>query len=164
MHARTGFSGSYAADDVTFLLKRVALDPTDVPTKERAIQSGARHYSEMIAPESVPDEAYLSLYDAALARNGPRLAQDIASLAAHLADRAQGKEVVIASLARAGTPIGVLLRRWLTANGVDATHYSISIIRDRGIDPQALAHIARRHDPANLVFVDGWTGKGAIAG
>ena len=44
-----------------------------------------------------------------------------------------------------------------------APHYSISIIRDRGIDRPALAHIAARHDPADAVFVDGWTGKGAIA-
>jgi hypothetical protein len=42
--------------------------------------------------------------------------------------------VVIASLARAGTPIGVLLLRTLRAQGVPAVHYSISIIRDRGID------------------------------
>jgi hypothetical protein len=71
---------------------------------------------------------------------------------------------VIVSLARAGTPIGVLLARTLRAAGHRAVHYSISIIRDRGIDRVALAHIAARHDPADAVFVDGWTGKGAIAG
>jgi hypothetical protein len=48
--------------------------------------------------------------------------------------------------------------------GRAAPHYSISIIRDRGLDPAALAHIAARHEPADVVFVDGWTGKGAIAG
>jgi hypothetical protein len=156
------FSGSYDPADVTFLLKPVTLAPTEVAAKERAIQSG-RHYSEMIAPERVPGDAYLALYDAALARNGARLAGDISSLAAHLAARS-GREVVIASLARAGTPIGVLLLRALRAAGVAATHYSLSIIRDRGIDTQALRHIAARHDPADVVFVDGWTGKGAIAG
>lgn len=157
------FSGSYAAEDVTFLLKPVALDATDIVEKEALIQSGRRHYSEMIAPEAVPGDAYLSLYDAALARNGARLAQDIASLAAHLAARRPGRPVVIASLARAGTPIGVLLTRVLRANGQVADHYAVSIIRDRGIDRNALRHIADRHDPADIVFVDGWTGKGAIA-
>jgi len=155
------FSGSYLPGDVTFLLKPVTLAPTDVAAKERAIQSGTRHYSEMIAPERVPDPAYLSLYDAALARNGARLAQDAASLAAHLAARRD--RVVIASLARAGTPIGVLLLRALRARGVEAHHYAVSIIRDRGIDAVALAHIAARHDMGDVVFVDGWTGKGAIA-
>ena len=157
------FSGSYLPEDVTFLLKPVTLTPTPVADKERLTQSGRRHYSEMIAPEQPPGPEYLRLYDDALARNGARLGRDIATLAAGLAEQA-GREVVIASLARAGTPIGVLLCRTLAARGVRTTHYSISIIRDRGIDAVALKHIAARHDPAHVVFVDGWTGKGAIAG
>ncbi|WP_448663669.1 cysteine protease StiP family protein [Sphingomonas sp. CJ20] len=162
--AEPPFSGSYDPADVTFLLKPVAMAATGIADKEAAIQSGRRHYSEMIAPESVPDAAYLALYHAALARNGARLAQDVANLAAHLAERRPGREQVIVSLARAGTPIGVLLARTLRARGHIAHHYSVSIIRDRGIDRVALAHIAARHDAADAVFVDGWTGKGAIAG
>lgn len=159
------FSGSYAPEDVNFLLKPVSLAPVDVAAKERLIQSGARHYSEMLSPEAPPSAEYLRLYEEAFERNGARLAQDILSLAAALAERAAGRpEVVIASLARAGTPVGVLLRRALRRMGVDSTHYSISIIRDRGIDREALRHIAGRHDPRDVVFVDGWTGKGAIAG
>jgi len=46
---------------------------------------------------------------------------------------------------------------------VDVPHYAISIVRGRGIDVAALRWVTRRHDPADLVFVDGWTGKGAIA-
>lgn len=165
MSAETApFSGSYAPEDVTFLLKPIALAPTPVAAKEAAIQSGARHYSEMIAPEQPPGADYLKLYDAALARNGARLGQDVANLAAHIAARAGGREVVIASLARAGTPIGVLLVRTLRAWGHAAMHYSLSIIRDRGIDRVALAYVAARHDPADVVFIDGWTGKGTIAG
>ncbi len=156
------FSGSYDPDDVTFLLKPVAIAPTAVPAKERLIQSGARHYSEMIAPESLPDPAYLALFDAAERRHRLRLAQHVTDLAAALAER-DGRRIVLASLARAGTPIGVLLRRRLARMGIDAPHYSLSIIRDRGIDAQAIAHIAARHDARDVVFVDGWTGKGTIA-
>jgi hypothetical protein len=161
--AEAGFSGSYSPEDVTFLLKPVALRATEVAAKERLIQSGRRHYSEMIAPETPPGPAYMALYEQALERNGARLAGDVAALAGALAERAAGRPVVLVSLARAGTPIGVLLRRALERLGVAAPHYSISIIRDRGIDLRALAHIAGRHDPADAVFVDGWTGKGAIA-
>lgn len=159
------FSGSYDPADVTFLLKpvRAAEVETPVAEKEAAIQSGSRHYSEMIAPETVPDGEYLALYEEALARNRRRLAGDVASLAASLVARRPGREVVIASLARAGTPIGVLLARTLRAWGQRATHYSLSIVRGRGIDLNALAHVAARHDAADVVFVDGWTGKGAIA-
>ncbi len=32
-----------------------------------------------------------------------------------------------------------------------------------GLDPVALDHILARHDAADIVFVDGWTGKGTIA-
>jgi hypothetical protein len=161
---RSGFSGSYRAEDVTFLLKPVQVLATDVDEKERMIQSGRRHYSEMIAPESPPEAEYLRLYRLALERNGRRLAGDIAALAAALAGRRRTGEVVIASLARAGTPVGVLLRRALLRLGVEARHYSISIIRDRGIDLEALAYIASRHAAGDVVFVDGWTGKGTIAG
>ena len=161
--AERRFSGSYAPQDVTFLLKPVTLAPVEVAAKEALIQSGRRHYSEMLSAESPPGPEYLRLYHEAFARNGPRLAQDIVDLAAALAERAAGRpEMVIASLARAGTPIGVLLRRALIRLGLPSTHYSVSIIRDRGIDREALRHIAARHDPRDVVFVDGWTGKGTI--
>jgi hypothetical protein len=157
------FSGSYDPEDVTFLLTPIQLALTDIAEKERQIQSG-RHYSEMLSPESAPGPEYMRLFEDALARNGERLARDVAALAAALAVRAGGRaEVVVASLARAGTPIGVLLRRALVRLGVRAPHYSISVIRDRGVDLAALKHMAARHDGRDVVFVDGWTGKGVIA-
>ena len=43
-------------------------------------------------------------------------------------------------------------------------HYSVSIIRDRGIDLVALEHIlAAGHASESIVFIDGWTGKGVIS-
>ncbi len=48
------------------------------------------------------------------------------------------------------------------ADGLDLPHYAVSIVRGRGIDANALRWLAARHDPADVVFVDGWTGKGAI--
>jgi hypothetical protein len=38
----------------------------------------------------------------------------------------------------------------------------VSIVRERGLDPRALAYLSQRYDPSRIVFVDGWTGKGAI--
>lgn len=157
------FSGSYVPEDVTFLLTPIQMALTEIAEKERQIQAG-RHYSEMLSPERAPSPEYMRLFDDALARNGPRLAQEIAALASALAGRAGARaEVVLASLARAGTPVGVLLRRALMRLGVRAPHYSISVIRDRGVDLAALRHIAERHDGRDVVFVDGWTGKGVIA-
>ena len=44
-------SGSYAADDVHFLLRAMQIEVTDVQEKERLIQTQQRHYSEMISQE-----------------------------------------------------------------------------------------------------------------
>jgi hypothetical protein len=156
------FHGSYRADDCTFLLKPVSIVPTDLVAKEKAIQSGLRHYSEMLSVEKTPDQRYMRLFYRALEQNKAKFARHLASLARTLSQR-PGREVVVVSLARAGTPVGVLLHRGLKALGRQSVHYSISIIRDRGIDAVALDYILERHSDRDIVFVDGWTGKGAIA-
>lgn len=155
------FSGSYLPADVTFLLKIVDMPPTEIEAKERLIQAGRRHYSEMLSAEKAPDPAYMDLFWAAFRRNRDRFATDIAALAKGIAACKEGA-IAITSLARAGTPVGVLLRRALCALGRQAFHYSVSIIRDRGIDEVALDHIVAAHGDRSIMFVDGWTGKGAI--
>lgn len=157
------FSGSYDPADVQILLKPAKIAPTRVDEKEALIQSGQRHYSEMLSPERVPDARYMALFHEAMARNLGRLRADIDRLALQISLRSEtSAQCVPVSLARAGTPIGVLLTRQLRRMGVEAQHYSISIIRGRGIDRNAMRHILDRHDAQQIVFVDGWTGKGAI--
>ena len=159
------FCGSYRPDDVQFLLKRLPLtDFVTVSEKELLIQTGQRHYSEMLSPESLPSAAYLKVYAAAYAANLAKMAADCLMLAALIAARHAG-EVTLVSLARAGTPVGVILKHLLEqVFDCPATHYSISIVRDRGIDGVALRHIlAQGHAPSSIVFIDGWTGKGVIS-
>lgn len=161
----TPFSGSYRAGDVSFLLKPLPLqDFVDVAEKEYLIQSGQRHYSEMLSPESLPSERYLRVFREACAANSRRMAADCLALAALIAERRSGP-VTLVSLARAGTPVGVVLNRLLPELfGRASSHYSVSIIRDRGIDQVALEHIlAQGHAPESIVFIDGWTGKGVIS-
>ena len=161
----TPFSGSYHPEDTVFLLKPMGLNMVDVATKERLIQSGQRHYSELLAPERAPDPRYLALFEALTARYARRLAAEIVALARYLAET-RPRQITVASLARAGTPVGALLARALRGLGrVEVRHYSISIIRDRGIDENALKFILRREgrEPAGLAFVDGWTAKGVIS-
>ena len=165
MNAAMNFSGSYHGDDVQFLLKPLALASfVDVPDKERLIQSGRRHYSEMLSRESLPSARYLEVFRAACAANLARMAGDCLALAGLIAQRRSGP-VTLVSLARAGTPVGVVLNRLLPAVfGRASTHYSVSIIRDRGIDQVALEHIlVQGHAPESIVFIDGWTGKGVIS-
>jgi hypothetical protein len=159
------FSGSYRAEDVSFLLKPLPpQDFVEVADKEYLIQSGRRHYSEMLSPEALPSGRYLQVFRAACAANTARMAADCLALAALIAARRSGP-VTLVSLARAGTPVGVVLNRLLPAVfRRTSTHYSVSIIRDRGIDQVALAYIlAQGHAPESIVFVDGWTGKGVMS-
>ena len=157
-------SGSYAADDVHFLLRAMQIEVTDVQEKERLIQTQQRHYSEMISQEHAPSDTHKSLYQLALAQNGARMAGDVQALAQALNERYNGPSIALVSFVRAGLPLGVLLRRALLDLGREAAHYGISIIRDRGIDNVALEAIIKAHGAENIVFVDGWTGKGAISG
>ncbi|MFI6042136.1 phosphoribosyltransferase [Nocardia sp. NPDC051321] len=161
--------GSYAAEEVSWLLKdlsEVDLE-ADVADRERRIQSGAAHYAESLPIEYQPDAAYRSLFDEVLADSAERLALAVATVA-ELVVAERGDDIVLVSLARAGTPIGILMRRWLRSGrgadlpSLEVPHYAVSIVRDRGIDAVALDYLARHHDPASIVFVDGWTGKGAI--
>lgn len=158
--------GSYRPEDVHFLVKPIQIcTEDDVAKKEYLIQSGARHYSEMLSEEKLPSPAYLALYHHAFAHNLPRLAGDCLKLAALIAARKPAPQaLVLVSLLRAGTPIGVILKHLLQQRfGRTVTHYSVSIIRDRGLDMVALQQIlAAGHAPSSLVFLDGWTGKGGI--
>jgi hypothetical protein len=159
------FHGSYAPEDVTFLLKILPEQPfVSVEEKEQLIQSGQRHYSEMLSPESLPSPAYLTIFEQAFTANRQRMARDCLTLAS-LINTQQTGEIALASLLRAGTPIGVILKHILEqVFKRKVTHYSLSIIRDRGIDENALDHILQQgHAPESIVFVDGWTGKGVIS-
>ncbi|MGY0502312.1 phosphoribosyltransferase [Nocardia sp. FBN12] len=159
--------GSYAPEDVSWLLKDLsdADLEADVTERERRIQAGVAHYAESLPVEFQPDAEYRELFDRVLADSAERLALAVATVA-ELVVAERGENVVLVSLARAGTPVGVLMRRWLVSGigrePLVVPHYAVSIVRDRGIDAVALDYLARHHDPASIVFVDGWTGKGAI--
>ncbi|WP_067695216.1 phosphoribosyltransferase [Nocardia jejuensis] len=155
--------GSYAPDEVAWLLKDLSAADleADVAEREQRIQAGEAHYAESLPIEFQPDAAYRELFDTVLEQSAERLALAVATVS-ELVVAERGEEIVLVSLARAGTPVGVLMRRWLATRGIDAPHYAVSIVRDRGIDSVALDYLARHHDSANIVFVDGWTGKGAI--
>ncbi|CAM5366685.1 Phosphoribosyltransferase OS=Streptomyces tendae OX=1932 GN=GUR47_10650 PE=4 SV=1 [Streptomyces tendae] len=155
---------SYAPDEVGWLLQDLSDVTLEAPTEEReeAIQSGGAHYAESLPVEYQPSEHYQQLFHAALETSAARLARAVGAVTEIvLAERSP--RPVLVSLARAGTPVGVLMRRWAQfRHGLDLPHYAVSIVRGRGIDANALRWLAGHHDPADVVFVDGWTGKGAI--
>lgn len=167
-------SGSYLASDVSVLLDIVDKEAVaDVPVsqKEALIQSGQRHYSDMLTLEHAPSAMHEQLYKHALEQGILRCATDIANLAYslhHIFHQKVHSErpLVLISLVRAGLPVGVSLQRALADTdslySLPSVHYGISIIRDRGLDPLALQLLLEAYPDSPIVFVDGWTGKGAI--
>ena len=159
--------GSYAPEDCVFLLKDVSslVKEQGNEERERAIQSGV-HYSEMLPVEYVPNDSYVKLFHSMLDTASETIARYVAVVSEQifkLKHSEQDEPLVLVSLARAGTPIGVLIKRYIKqVHNIDLPHYSISIIREKGFDENALAYIIDTHKTTNLQFIDGWTGKGAI--
>ena len=154
---------SYKKEDVELLLKDITglVQPQSTAERERMIQSG-RHYCEMLPIEYVPTEEYMRTYREALENFSGPVAEAVGRLSDKIMET-RGKDVVLVSLARAGIPIGILIKRYMKEKyGIDVPHYSISIIRGRGIDDNAMKYMLARHRPEQLLFVDGWIGKGAI--
>ncbi len=153
---------TFKPDDVTLLLSDITGLVTPLPASEREkfIQSGV-HYCEMLPLEKKPSQKYLDLYKLAL----ERFSEETAEAAAVTAEKillARNSPVLV-SLARAGIPAGILIKRYIKAKyGRDVPHYAVSIIRGKGIDKNAIQYIISRHKPEDICFVDGWTGKGAI--
>ena len=176
MTIQANFSGSYLPSEVTLLLDIVSADSVNdiSPTqKEALIQSGQRHYSDMLTLEKPPSATHEALYNQALMAGKQRMANDVTSLAFSLhqlfhACVSASQPLILVSLVRAGLPIGVLLQKAISdasaSYALASQHYGVSIIRDRGLDPVALQYILQQHPHSPIVFVDGWTGKGAIYG
>ncbi len=155
--------GTYKSDDVEILLKDITglVEPTTTAEREKLIQAGT-HYCEMLPIEYEPSEEYMRLYHYALNRFSQKTADAVVTLAEKVWQD-HGENLVLVSLARAGTPVGVLLKRYLRQKyHAEVPHYTISIIRGKGIDKNAVDYILSRHKEQNIQFVDGWTGKGAI--
>lgn len=157
------FKGSYEEGDCVFMLKDIGENIQEEGNEEREDKmDGGVHYSEMLPIESYPSNEYLELFHSSLKSSASLMAQYIADVSEVIL-RDKGDNVVLVSLARAGTPIGVLIRRYIQFRyKKDIPHYSVSIIRGKGLDTNAILYIAGQHPNQPIQFVDGWTGKGTI--
>jgi len=154
---------SYKEEDVILLLKDITglVTPQSTEEREKLIQAG-RHYSEMLPIEYVPTQKYMEIYEESLKKFAKPTAQAIGRLSDKIISK-KGKDIVLVSLARAGIPIGILIKHYiLNKFQISVPHYSISIIRDRGIDNNAMNFLLEKYRPEQILFVDGWIGKGAI--
>jgi len=156
--------GSYAPEDVIFLLRDIGnvFLEMDNEKREQLIQTGT-HYSEMLPMEYQPSKTYMDLFYKTLDANAERIAIAVGVVAEQIIKNRGLEKLILVSLARAGTPIGILIKRYIQMRyKVNVPHYSISILRGRGFDETAIRYILTQHPQGCLQFIDGWTGKGAI--
>lgn len=154
---------SYHKEDVILLLKDITglVEPLPAQEREKRIQAGV-HYCEMLPLEYVPTDAYMEAYQEALANYSKPTALAVGRLSDKIIEQ-KGRNVVLVSLARAGTPVGILVKHYIKKKyHVEVPHYSISIIRGRGIDRNAMEYLLKKYQAERLLFLDGWIGKGAI--
>ncbi|MBR4083530.1 MAG: cysteine protease StiP family protein [Lachnospiraceae bacterium] len=154
---------SYSEEDVVLLLKDITglVQPQSTEEREKKIQAGT-HYCEMLPIEYVPTQKYMEVYEEALEQFAEPTAHAVARLSDKIIEK-KGNDVVLVSLARAGIPIGILVKRYLKQKyRINVPHYAISIIRGKGIDDNAMKYLLKQYQPEQLLFVDGWVGKGAI--
>lgn len=174
VHSQKLVETSYKDSDATILLKDLTglMNELSAQAREALIQSGV-HYSEMLPQEKEPTDEYLQLYNRALESKALDIAKGIAKISemamlekGYIKSGNRSDVPVLVSLARAGIPVGVLMKRYIKDRyGIDCKHYAISIIRDKGIDENAMNFIYSNiggKTAKNIVFVDGWTGKGMI--
>lgn len=154
---------TFYEDDVKLLLKDITglVTPLSAVEREPLIQSGI-HYCQMLPKEYSPTDDYNKLFYAYLDEGSLITANAVANLSKKIVEK-YGSNITLVSLARAGIPAGILIKRYLKYKyNIDAFHYAVSIIRDMGIDRNAIKYILNHHEAKSIVFVDGWTGKGAI--
>ncbi|MDR0273339.1 MAG: cysteine protease StiP family protein [Clostridiales bacterium] len=157
------YNGTFRSEDVTLLLNNITglIQPKPTEERERLIQSGV-HYSEMLPMEYVPSDLYIREYERVLNDFSGETAEAVMAVSEKIYSEKRGL-VILVSLARAGTPAGILIKRYLEKKYfIKIPHYTISIVRGRGIDENAMQFIIENHYAEEIQFVDGWTGKGAI--
>ena len=156
------FYGSYLPNDVNFLLNVKNHQEISIEEKEDLLLNHNVHYSETLTKEMEIEDEYMSIFYNYQELNRTRICKDIIALADNIKNY---DNKVLVSLARAGTPYGVILKRILKniyQQKID--HFSISIIKDRGLDTVSINHIINKHGKdVQLIYVDGWTGFGNIA-
>lgn len=157
-------AGTYEKDDCVFLLSDLTniVTPVSAEEKKCRLASGSKSW-EMIPYEHLPSESDNMLFLRLLQENKEAISHYVGTLCESIL-AIKGKDIVLVSLARGGTPIGVLCKRYFQKiHQLEVPHYCVSLIRNVGIDESALSYIIDMHPSSKIQFLDGWTGMGLIS-
>lgn len=152
---------SYKDDQVVFLLQKYEGDLLSILEKESKLRNGA-YYGDMLSVEEKPEVEYTAIFDKILDRNAKKIAPYFLHLS-EMIEKSRKGDIVLVSLARAGTPVGVVLKEILEKKmGRKVFHYSVSAIHKYGVDRYAMEYLLKHHEPESLTFIDGWVSQGRI--
>lgn len=154
---------SYKKEDCIFLLKDISdkVIEVTIEEKEQLISKGV-NYSEMLSKENNVSLDIRKIFEDLVESSSKEVATYVGCVAEQIY-KSKGNDTVLVSLARAGSPFGILIKRYINLKyNIDVPHYSVSIIRGKGIDFNAIKYILKNHPNSRIQFVDGWTGKGSI--
>lgn len=156
-------SHSYLPHQVTCLFAPFNGDLLSVQEKEECLQNGG-YYGDILSKEDRPEAQYINIFDQLSATLSDKLAQPVLQLVEHFhTTRPLDRPIVLLSLARAGTPIGVVVTELLRSRfNREVHHYSVSVLHKYGLDAHAMNYILQRHAPEDVVFLDGWVSQGRI--
>lgn len=155
-------NSTFQLDECIFLLENLTgkIKETSFWEKEKLLSNGV-NYAEMITKEMPITDEINAIFKSETQKYATRIAGLVGNISKKMYSCGKDRTVIV-SLARAGSPIGVLIKRYLALHGIEVPHYSISIVRGKGIDENALDYIRERHPDGIMMFVDAWTGKGSI--
>lgn len=154
---------SYKPGQVVCLFTPFTGNVLSIEDKEAQLQNGG-HYGDLLSEEDRPDAEYLAIFDQLTDVLAQKLAAPIWRLVEHFnTSRPQDRPIVILSIARAGTPIGVVVSELLRHRFKrEVFHYSVSVIHKHGVDAHAMEYLLKRHNASDMVFLDGWISQGRI--
>lgn len=152
---------SYREEDVTLLVKDLTglVTPVSLEEKDKRVANGEYDRSIMIEEYPMSTE-----YRNIALNYMPDFIKQTSIAVGNVAEQIyaeKGKDLVLVSMLRAGTPIGILIKKYLNRKyNIDVPHYSVSIVER--LDNNAMKYILSKHKAECIQFIDGWTGKGSV--
>lgn len=153
---------SYKDEDVTLLLNDVTgkVKPVSQEERNRRVEAG-EYVRSIIIEEYKVSKEYTKIVLDNMEKYLDKMVEVVGILSENLYEL-KGDDLVLVDIARAGMPIGILVKRYIKMfHGVDVPHYGISLVK--GLDKKAMEYIINKHGKKGIQFIDGWTGKGAVA-
>ena len=153
---------SYKKSDVELLLKDLTDQVNTISIDEKnKMQKNGLDVKDVITDEFPIDKKYFDICFDTTKAYAKQTAIAVGNLAEQIY-KIKKENAVLVSILRAGTLTGILIKRYLKNKyNIDVFHYSISL---PNLDKQnEIKYILSKHKAKDIIFIDGWTGKGTAS-